>query len=47
MIAVVELATSSTAVDSSAVVARVGIVVVGDRSASEPSVVGSLHSVAS
>lgn len=47
MIAVVELATSSTVADSSAVVARVGIVVVVDQSPSEPSVVGPLHSVAS
>lgn len=44
---VVELATSSTAVDSAVVAARVGIVVVVDRSPSEPSVVGPLHSVAS
>ena len=42
-----EPASSSTAVDSSAA-ARAGIVVVaGDRSPSEPSVVGPLHSVAS
>lgn len=48
VIAVVELATSSTAVDSSAAAARVGIVVVVvDRSPSEPSVVGPLHFVAS
>lgn len=46
MIGVVELASSSTAVDSSEVV-RVDIVVVGDPSPSESSVVGPLHSVAS